>query len=479
MPTTIYDPLTGASMTIGAANKAGRIEPFDSAGNSLSKTQGQANLTTQGGILTAVNNDSNARLSRGDRFGGTASALHQPLFMPDLEGTTINAAHWIATLTTTTMTQVTGLITVTGVSTATTGGMLVSNKKFKKSSRALMQAKTRMAPRAFPNTIEEWGYGIPPTQTTVQIPNGAFFRLDEAGVLKGVFALAGADVNTVALPVAGFSASTNTNYFTYDILLDDDEARFIVQDTSTELIVAEGTIRLPLGASRIWADSHLPVFYRQFNLATTAGGIPTMLISDPWMVTVLDANYLMPAPALFSSAGLSLGHNPQSGAQLLQWVNSAEPASATLSNTVAGYNALHGKWQFAAPAGAPTDYLLFALTTPLNSHQLVITDIIIDAWNTGAASATTPTLLEWFVAYNGTAASLATATHIREYVGSQSFPVAAAIGQMADRSIQRTFNTPIVNDAGKFFGIAVRIPVGTATASQVVAGAIALRGFAY
>ena len=167
--------------------------------------------------------------------------------------------------------------------------------------------------------------------------------------------------------------------------------------------------------------------------------------------------------------------NPFTGAQLAQWANSAEPANATLSNTTAGYTTLGGKFQFAAVAGAATDYALFGFTVPTPA-TLVVTGIDIEAWNLGAAVATTPTLLTWALGFGSTAVSLATATVTRVPIGAQSFPVGAAIGAKAER-ISRTFRTPVSVGAARFLHVILRMPVGTATGSQVVAGMINIEGY--
>jgi len=63
--------------------------------------------------------------------------------------------------------------------------------------------------------------------------------------------------------------------------------------------------------------------------------------------------------------GLSAAQSYTTG--LANYANSAAPASATLSNTAAGYTTLGGQFQFAAVAGAETDYALFAYTVPAAS----------------------------------------------------------------------------------------------------------------
>ena len=108
---------------------------------------------------------------------------------------------------------------------------------------------------------------------------------------------------------------------------------------------------------------------------------------------------------------------------------------------------------------------------------MTVTGLSIDCWNTGAAVATTPTLLQWFVYWNGSAASLVSNPQNRLAVGSQTFAVGAAIGGNPDRQILRPFSAPLITQANRFFGIGLRIPVGTATASQVIAGMIGVEGF--
>lgn len=167
--------------------------------------------------------------------------------------------------------------------------------------------------------------------------------------------------------------------------------------------------------------------------------------------------------------------HPQTGAQLATWTNSAEPASATLSNTAAGYTTLGGKFQFAAVAGAVTDYALFGFQVPVPS-TLVITGITIDTWNTGAVAGATPTLLTWGIKANLTAVSLATATGNTVGIGAQIIPAAAVIGALANR-LEKQFQTPIVCGPGRFIDVVLRMPIGLATGSQVIAGMFNFEGY--
>ena len=184
-------------------------------------------------------------------------------------------------------------------------------------------------------------------------------------------------------------------------------------------------------------------------------------------------------------AGLSHGayHSPiTTFLQTANHANSTSPVSATLSNTAAGYTTLGGRYQFAAPAGAATDFALFGFQVPAG-YSFYCTGVAISAINTGAAVATTATILDWGIATNSSAVSLATADSAgitwsprRIPLGVQGFIVAAGIGQQAN-DIVRAFDSPIVCESGRFFHTILQVPVGTATASQVIRGDVTINGY--
>ncbi len=173
--------------------------------------------------------------------------------------------------------------------------------------------------------------------------------------------------------------------------------------------------------------------------------------------------------------------NPSSLAQLANHANSTSPSSATLSNTAAGYSTLGGRYQFAAVAGAATDYALFAWQVP-TTMTLFITGVSISLVNTGAAVATSAHILDWALGINSTAVSLATTDSGSTYgprrlpLGTQALLTSAAIGATAP-DLVRTFNTPIVVKPGRFIHTILQMPVATATASQVLRGDVMFNGF--
>ena len=190
-------------------------------------------------------------------------------------------------------------------------------------------------------------------------------------------------------------------------------------------------------------------------------------------------------PTAMTGAGLS-GVQTLTGGTA-NYANSAAPASASLSNTAAGYTTLGGQFQFAAVAGAETDYALFAYqvpaaTTAVTGRNLIIRGIWIDTVNTGAAVATTATLLQWSIGVGSTAVSLATAdgatARARAIVplGFQTFPVGAAIGAQATR-IDVNLDAPLVVEPGTYVHVILKMPISTATASEIIRGCVGINSY--
>ena len=225
----------------------------------------------------------------------------------------------------------------------------------------------------------------------------------------------------------------------------------------------------------MFSATALPKFVRLYNGTTAPTIAPTVILSE-LQVLSLDMNISMDASQIAANLGLSADRHPFTGAQLANFTNSTPPVSATLSNSTSGYasNILDGKWQFVAPAGANTDYALFAFQVPANSKFLV-EGIRIATRNTGAIVATTPTTLEWGLSVNGSGTNLATANLPRITIDHQSFPVGATIEAVAP-TIDMTLNVPQVCESGKIIHLILTVPVGTATVGQVIRGLYTLKG---
>ncbi len=249
--------------------------------------------------------------------------------------------------------------------------------------------------------------------------------------------------NGVDVTGTNVSASLNaSNFYTFDIMIDDDEVIYMIQNTEDSSVVARQSLKLPAAGVRLWSSTQLALQARLYNTGSAPATAPQLILSDAY-VGILDSNQNRDLPLIQSSIERGMTSHPFTGAQLAQWANSAAPANATLSNTAAGYTTLGGLFSFVAVAGAATDYALFGFQVPAPAN-LVVTGIDIDTWNTGAAVATTPTTLVWGLGVGSTAVSLATATVMRVGVGSQVLAVATPVGGQADRRISKQFRTPLV-----------------------------------
>jgi hypothetical protein len=213
---------------------------------------------------------------------------------------------------------------------------------------------------------------------------------------------------------------------------------------------------------------------RVINTAIAPVTAPTLIIGSI-QVTMKDINASVEWGKTQATNGNSALWNPSTSTLTQNYVNSTAPVNATLSNTAAGYTTLGGQFGFVAVAGAVTDYCLFGFQVPAGL-TLSITDVTIDTVNTGAAVATTPTVLTWGLQTNATAVSLATAGSNRMHVGIQSLPIGAVIGATTNQ-IQKDFMTPLVVSSGRFVCIILRMPIATATASQVIQGHVTINGY--
>lgn len=466
---------SGASsdlLTIEPTAKSARATLYPSSTTQeLSVADAVAYNTNHRALVTAGINDDNLRFNRSDRMGSQCIGTVTLLFNEPFFSTTLLLNKWAQINTTMAATQSTAgfLFNSGAITTLNTGYVLYTHKNFQVFARAPIQAKVRARLNHVTNSVMEFGFGAPATYNGAT-PVGAYFQVTSGGVLQPVLTYNGSNITGSAIT---FSTS---NYYTFDIIADDDEVHFFVQDTSTGQIINEQAIKVPLTQARKWNAGSLPFYSRQYHTGVAPASAPQLIMSE-CTIGVLDTNLNMPLSYLTTMMGDGVIHNPTTGAQNTTFANSAAPANATLSNTAAGYATAGGLFSFAAVAGAATDYALFAWQVPVGK-QLVITGVDINAWNTGAAVATTPTLLVWGLQVNSTAVSLATASYIRQALGAMSFPIGAVIGATADRTISVDFgDSPVVCESGRFCAVTLRMPVGTATASQVVQGTVTVKGF--
>jgi hypothetical protein len=248
---------------------------------------------------------------------------------------------------------------------------------------------------------------------------------------------------------------------------------FTIQDVLTGQSIAEQTLQIPRGQAKIFSTTHIPFAVRLYTTGVTTVA-PQVYLSD---IMILGLDILQNKPWSHQLAGTANGGEivPTTFAQAANWANSAAAANATLSNTAASYTTLGGLYSFLAVNGALTDYALFAFTVPA-PYTFYCTGIRITSYNTNVAVATTTTLFHWAVANNSPAVSLATTGLNRVAVGSQSFPVGAAVGYTTP-DIDMKFDTPLVTNGGRIMHVILRMPVASATSGQYPQGSVTLLGY--
>lgn len=416
-------------------------------------------------------NDGIFRALRTDRFGGLAIGQNNLQFTEAFEGTVQAASRILQSVTTFAPAQAdaTGLNLNNGNSLASGASAFIrSLRYFQKYQRAPLHGKVRARVAHQTGYQSEFGFGVP-ASTTTPPPIGAFWQVLSTGVVQPVLMWNGSPTNGA---VVTMPANWQNNYYTWDIILDDDEAQFVVQDSETEEIIAERRIPLPKNQLRLWNATGLPFFVRGHNTAAMSAAATTIVANIDVMLLDMLMNRPWTDTLCFTGRGALV--NPLTFAQTAQWGNSAVPANATLSNTAAGYTTLGGLFQFVAPAGAVTDFCLFGFQVPA-PYSMVVKGIDIELYNSGAAVAGTPHTVQWFAGADQLAVSLA-GTVMRKPLGMQSLPVGAVVGQPATRLPVDLTSEPLITHAGRFFTVGCRIPVGTATASQVLAGSVTVKG---
>jgi hypothetical protein len=480
----IVDSVTPSQqMGVDATPRAGRVILYGPNGQPLAPSNRAAvDPTGQAGIIGGGADYKIARIIRASPDGTLRASQDSLYFFDAIEGAAVDTNKWIQTTTTMTITQAvaTGMLFNAGSSIATTvGAMQASHRRFPFIGRTGLAFRCRARPTAHQaGNIIELGLTNPPaTATTAIVPDGFFWRKDSTGQWLPVMSVNGAEVLGTTISNATFIAAIpTTDYAYFEVFVEEGRATFSII-TNAGIIVSTQIIDFSaasgLGTFQV---THLGAFLRCWNVSATTSAVQLFVAQ----AEVFATDSLVQRP--WQDALAAMGHgsltSPTAFTQLANYANSAAPGSATLSNTAAGYTNLGGQWQFAAVAGAETDYALFAFQNPLQ-YTFICKRVRISAYNMGAAVATTATMLQWGLGFNSSAVSLATGApypYMRKAIGSQSIAVGGTIGQnFTPEGIEWLGAEPVLPN--RFFAIILKIPVGTATASQVIRGTADVEGY--
>jgi hypothetical protein len=326
------------------------------------------------------------------------------------------------------------------------------------------------------NNVCEWGFAH--ASQNIAPTDGVFFRKNGGGQLLGVTNFGGFETTvTLDFPMM------NGEFYHWLIIIHNDECQFWIDD------IPYGVIETPHSNGSPIKSMSCPILFRNYN-SLVSDLANTMMVSNV-LVSNGDMFQNKPFSHIMSGCGnhCSIAPDGSPTGQTCNYANSINPTSVTLSNTAGGYTTLGGQFQFASVVGSETDYALFGYQVPagtnaIPSKELVVSEIVIDTFNMGAVVATTPNLLQWFVSVGGTAVALNTADSVtagtraglRIPLGIQYLPVGAVIGQPADKTIKVTFDPPLVCEQNSWFVIGFKMPVGTATASQIIRGIVNVNG---
>lgn len=382
--------------------------------------------------------------------------------------------------TTMTITWAGGFLNTNAISSTGSGNacQIQTYRYFPMQGAGALYAETSVAFTNTPvtNSTIDFGLFFPGATGAATPLDGVYFRVNSAGV-QGVVNNNG----TEQTQLLTFTYVANTVY-KFLLAIAQDSVDFWIDD------VLYASIPKPIGAGGSMYAASNPWSVRQHNTGVPSGNISAKISN--YHISFADMDNVRLWASNKSGQGMS-GVAYASGGPAGQTANNVlntVPATSTLTaSTAPATNNLGGSFVFAAPAGTENDFPIFAFQNPLSStsisgRNLVVRGIWIDTWNQVVAVAGTPTVMQWSAAVGSTAASLATvdaaATRLpkRIHLGVQSYVVGAAVGFSAPR-IDCNLDAPLVVEPGSYFHIILRIPVGTATATETFRGAVGINAY--
>lgn len=446
----------------------GNLAKVDSSGNLF--TNLPTNPALAGNVRALDGNGDALDVTENNALRVSVSNL---TFWDQVDGSAPNTNLWSPIVSNMAIAVVNGFLVLNSAASVTANGYAIyqSNKFLPFYGvlpfRASFNGKVVNLPEA--NATAELGVGN--VGTNAAPTDGAFFRWGPAGQIFCVLNNGGSETASAALSVPPSQSVIHL----FEIEVVENLVFFYIDD------VLVSSLPVPSGQAYPFNAGRQQIFARVYNGGTAPSVAPQLMIGQVDVVQE-DLNQNKPWDSILACLGRGAYQSPVSAfGQTANHANSTSPSSASLSNTAAGYTTLGGRFQFAAVAGAATDYALFGFQVP-TGYQLILNSISISTANTGAIGGLTGTLLDWALGVNASAVSLATADGAGTWaprripLGLQSFGISAAIGAMPP-DVTRRFDTPIVVDSGRFLHVILQIPAGLATGSQILRGDVFFNGF--
>lgn len=372
------------------------------------------------------------------------------------------------------------------ITTTTTGVAYSSRAYFPATGTQTLSCDMELAFTAQPttNTIIDFGLFVPGAANPYTPVDGAFFRLNSAG-LQGVISHNGTETSTGVFPLSngtGTWAYTNNKRYQFIVYMGGVEAVFWVNDGTGA--VQLGSIPLPSAQSRIIMGGSVPWAVRHAITGGAAGGAISALLgavnvrlggSNVGTTVTVQGNRLYG-----SYQGLSGG----TMGSLANYANSANPTAAVPTNTTAALGTgLGGQFWETDTLAVTTDgvicsYQVPAATVNLPGRRLVIRGIKIESYVQTALTGG-GYVAQWSLAFGHTNVSLATTEAAttkaprRLPLGLQTVASAAAALTLLQTVEVDLGDAPIFVNPGEFVAV-VKKKVGTAPSAGVIAHLITL-----
>lgn len=358
-----------------------------------------------------------------------------------------------------------------GITTTTTGASVVTYAAFPVIGVSNLYFERRIGFSALPvsNTIIDFGGGLLATTNPFAPTDGAYFRLDSAGI-KAVRNINGTETETLL----NFTYESNRKY-SFIVSLDQHEVKFWIDNVLYHTYELESTQNQPQMASALFH------FIRHAIVGGAAGGVLQATSAfDSVSIGGVTAGDRLSAQGnriYGSHRGLSGG----TMGSLANYANSANPTAAVPTNTTAALGSgLGGQFWETDTLAVTTDGIISsfqnpALTVNINARRLAIRRVKIDSYVQTALTGG-GYVAQWSLAFGHTAVALNTSeaatakAPVRVGLGVQSVASGAAALVKLD-TIVVDFDMPIFVEPGEFVQC-VKKKVGTAPSAGVIAHVI-------
>ena len=428
----------------------------------------------QSGTPVIGQSSSVGRIIRTNRQGTVVPGYQTLMGFDPIDGSTLSTPMWANANTGFTTTQASGLITLNSAAAVTSGyySTLITNKNYPIVNQSAIGCSFRAAVAWATNSIQEIGFGVP-SGTTAIVSNGAFIRIGSGGSIKIVTSFGGVET------VTSLSATLNaTSYYLFIVYIEDNGARFVIEDSSGIPIV-DTNQAIPLTTPSVGSLSHLPSFARVYT-SGTAGTAPTIKISS-FQAWQYDVNSNKPWSEQLAGAGRSGFYDPTTGAQLVQLNPTTAPTLSTPTNVGYAYTTLCGNFNLNSTASSENalGVFLYQIPTP---YTFYITDIVMHApFVTTTMGTVTPVIHEWIISgVTSTSPSTGTLGGQHFVIGHFTAPAAAAVGTLFTGSpISINFKTPLVIQSSSLStsGIGILVKALSGTATGAYRGSIIVNGY--